>query len=149
MIATIIDCPVTPEIERVLLACSGACSECDCRAGEIGCAIRFDGLVRRLESTGEIDQPEGRALRPLVGLVYEAYEPMASREFASLAQSIAREFSLAAISAIHSRGLVKVGEVSFVLIVEASHRREGIAAVQAFIDRLKCDVPIWKNPVWA
>jgi len=104
-------------------------------AGAITC---FDGIVRPTENN-----------RPLHALDYEAYEPMASRMLRDLAQKLIDEFNLLAVHVQHSRGRVPVGTCSFRLIIASRHRKEGLAAADAFIDRLKQDVPIWKTPVYA
>ncbi|MEI8195308.1 MAG: molybdenum cofactor biosynthesis protein MoaE [Phycisphaerae bacterium] len=104
---------------------------------QAGALISFEGVVRPLEDG-----------RPLAALEYEAYEPMASRQLTQLAQRIQCEHGLLAIYVLHSRGRVEVGQISFRLVVAARHRREGIAALAAFIDDLKRLVPIWKTPVW-
>jgi molybdopterin synthase catalytic subunit len=108
------------------------------RGGCIGASLRFEGIVRRLEDG-----------RELIALEYRTYDPMAERELHSLARAVAERHGLSSIIALHSRGRVPVGEASFVLEVAAPHRREALAAVTDFIDRLKQDVPIWKQPVWA
>ena len=45
----------------------------------------------------------------------------------------------------HSVGWVPVGECSFRLEVAAPHRQEAMLAMGEFINRLKQDVPIWKQ----
>ncbi|MFN0010069.1 MAG: molybdopterin synthase catalytic subunit [Phycisphaerales bacterium] len=107
--------------------------------------LRFEGIVRRSEPC---EQSAGAA-RNLLALDYEAYDPMAQRELESLARDVLARHGLISILVLHSRGRVAVGEVSFVLEVGAAHRAETLAAVAEFIDRLKRDVPIWKEPVWA
>lgn len=102
-----------------------------------GAVLSFDGIVRPREEDREI-----------VALDYEAYEPMAGRELRTLAEDVARRHGVLAIHARHSRGRVGVGECSFWLRVASRHRKEGIAALDEFIDRMKRDVPIWKTPVY-
>jgi molybdopterin synthase catalytic subunit len=110
---------------------------------QTGALVRFDGIVRRMEpdATGEG--------RPLAALDYRTYDPMAERELAALARRTLGEHGLLRIAALHSRGRVDVGATSFILIVEAAHRKDALAAMTAFIEALKRDVPIWKHPVWA
>lgn len=103
-----------------------------------GAWLVFEGIVRGLE--------EGRALS---ALDYQAYEPMASRQLAALAEDVAGRYGLLRIEVLHSRGAVPVGACSFRLSVWSAHRKEALAAMDEFIDRLKRDVPIWKRPVWA
>jgi molybdopterin synthase catalytic subunit len=102
-----------------------------------GALLCFEGIVRPTE--------DGRAL---VALDYEAYEPMAQRQLDALARQVVERHGLLALDVTHSRGRVPVGLVGFRLRVAASHRHEGLAAMEEFIDRMKRDVPIWKNPVF-
>lgn len=139
--AAIVNGPLTPQAEAdVLSLVSGAGG-----SGLAGAVLRFEGVVRR----NEADQDRGGALRPLAALNYQTYDPMAQRELESLARGVAERHGLRSIAALHSRGRVRVGEVSFVLIVTAAHRAEAIAGLTEFIDQMKQDVPIWKRPVWA
>ncbi len=110
---------------------------------ETGARVRFEGIVRRTERNSDGGDSA------LVALDYEVYEPMASAQLLALAKRIGLAHDLQAIVTLHSRGRVPVGEVSFVLIIDSAHRREGLAAATEFIDDLKRDVPIWKRAVWA
>lgn len=101
-----------------------------------GAVVCFEGVARPTEH-GE----------PIATLDYEAYEPMASRELERLAREVLHEFGLLGVLVEHSRGRVAVGERSFRLRVAALHRNEALAALERFIDRLKQDVPIWKQAV--
>jgi molybdopterin synthase catalytic subunit len=148
VVARVVDGPLTRDAEAGALAESGWRPARDAAGapaqGRVGAAVRFEGIVRRLEPSAE----EAGRERELVALEYQTYDPMAERELLSLACGTAERHGLASLVALHSRGRVGVGEVSFVLIVESPHRAEALAAMSAFIDRLKQDVPIWKSPVW-
>ncbi len=104
----------------------------------VGALIVFEGIVRPLE-----DQ------RPLDALDYEAYLPMACDELRKLAQRIAAQHGLLGVVVEHSRGRVAVGACSFRLRIAARHRKEGLAAMDTFIDQMKRDIPIWKSPVFS
>jgi len=106
------------------------------RAIGAGAYLVFEGIVRPLEG-----------IEPIVALEYEAYEPMATRELTRLAHDILARHALAAISVEHSRGRVPAGACSFRLRIWSGHRKEGLAAMDEFIDRMKRDVPIWKRVV--
>src|SRR5437868_5304830 len=99
-----------------------------------GAVLVFEGIVRATEGDREI-----RALH------YQAYEPMAQRMITSIGEDLLRKHGLLSIKVEHSRGRVAVGECSFRLTVCSRHRKEGLAAADEFIDRLKADVPIWKS----
>ncbi|MEO0529403.1 MAG: molybdenum cofactor biosynthesis protein MoaE [Planctomycetota bacterium] len=103
-----------------------------------GAWVTFEGIVRPLEDD-----------RQLVALDYEAYEPMTKRELQRLAAKVVEEHGLLAIVVEHSVGRVTVGETSFRLSVGSAHRAEAIAATDAFIERMKRDVPLWKTAVYA
>lgn len=104
----------------------------------VGSRIRFEGIVRGLE--------DGKRL---AAIQYEAYEPMASRMLEAIAREEARREGIRSILVVHSRGRVGAGEVSFACEVRSAHRAEGLAALAAFIDRMKRDAPIWKRLVAA
>jgi molybdopterin synthase catalytic subunit len=103
-----------------------------------GAFVVFEGVVR-----GEEDG------KKLEALDYQVYEPMAGKQLESLAIAIVQEFGVLDVAVWHSSGLVKVGEVSFRLVIEGAHRHESLEAVGEFIERMKRDVPIWKKPVFA
>jgi len=103
-----------------------------------GAMICFEGVVRPTENG-----------RPLAALDYEVYEPMAVRQLRRLAEEAAERFGLSGVFVQHSHGRVGAGECSFRLWIAAVHRKEALAAMDDFIDRLKRDVPIWKSPVFA
>ena len=137
VVASIVDGPVTLAAERSAVRSVSHRLELARNDGESGATFRFEGIVRRLESGRELESLE-----------YEAYEPMAGRELEMLAAGVAESLGLTSIVAMHSRGRVGVGQVSFVLVVSSPHRAESLAAVSEFIDRLKRDIPIWKRPIW-
>ncbi len=101
-----------------------------------GAIVCFEGRVRAIEN--------GRTIR---GLCYEAYEPMAANMLAAIGEETVCQHGLIGLYVEHSKGLVLVGECSFRLQVAGRHRREALAAMSEFIDRLKRDVPIWKTAV--
>ena len=107
-----------------------------------GAVVTFEGVVRR----GEPDA-DG-TVRELAALLYEAYEPMTTRELRRLAASLGTEHGLLAAAVEHSVGAVPVGGCSFRLRAAGRHRAETLAFVAAFIDRMKRDVPLWKVPRW-
>jgi molybdopterin synthase catalytic subunit len=105
-------------------------------AGDDGAVVVFEGIVRRLENG-----------RPISGLTYDVYSPMAENLLQELGQSLIHDFGVTTVIVEHSRGFVPVGQCSFRLVVSGCHRQEVFRAAQWFIDRLKEDVPIWKKPV--
>jgi molybdopterin synthase catalytic subunit len=152
VLAFIVDGPLSPEAQARALHAHAQAWHALTRGGEVGATLRFEGIVRRAEpdfGTASAGAAGGGRERDLLALDYETYDPMAERGLLALAREVAGRHGLAGILALHSRGRVGVGEVSFVLEAAAAHRAETLAAVADFIDRLKQDVPIWKRAVWA
>lgn len=102
-----------------------------------GALFCFEGFVRPSEDD-----------KPIVALDYEAYEPMASKELTRLAEDLMSKHGLISMCIEHSTGRVAVGECSFRLRIASYHRKEGILAMDEFINRLKQDVPLWKTAVY-
>jgi len=101
---------------------------------ETGAVVEFHGIVRATE---------GEA--PVAGLFYEAYEPMARKEFARLIADLGERHSPQAVSVVHRLGFVPVGEASLYVRVGAKHRGAALAFCGELVDRMKQDVPIWKT----
>jgi molybdopterin synthase catalytic subunit len=99
-----------------------------------GAGVVFEGIVRADEAGRRIE-----------ALAYESYQPMAQRQMEKVARALIDRHGLIGLDVEHSVGRVPVGGCSLRLIVWAAHRREALAAAEAFIDVLKRDVPIWKS----
>jgi molybdopterin synthase catalytic subunit len=93
------------------------------RTEEHGAVVTFQGVVRRDRTDiGVIDH-----------LVYEAYVPMAEREFSRILKEVSTRWPQAAAVIQHRVGRVNVGETS----VFCRHA----------IDQIKTAVPLWKKDV--
>ncbi len=99
-----------------------------------GAWMIFDGVVRPTEDGLEIS-----------GLHYEAYRPMAEQQLESIGTELVTKHGLISMDIEHSVGFVPNFACSFRLVIESKHRKEGLLAMDEFIDRLKQDVPIWKQ----
>lgn len=100
--------------------------------------VVFEGRVR--------DHAEGRAV---LGLEYEAYEPLAVSEGrAILAEALAR-FDILDVRAIHRVGRLQIGDIAVWIAVSAAHRVEAFAACRYAIDEIKKRVPIWKREIYS
>lgn len=99
-----------------------------------GAWIAFDGIVRPTEDGQDI-----------AGLDYEAYRPMAEQQLSAIGEDLVEKHGLLSMDIEHSVGFVPNFGCSFRLIIESRHRKEGLKAMDEFIDRLKQDVPIWKS----
>jgi molybdopterin synthase catalytic subunit len=104
-----------------------------------GAVVLLVGTVR--------NQTGGRAV---AYLAYEAYEKMALKVFAEIADKLRERWPGTRGIAIHHRlGQLGVGEISVIVAVGNPHRSEAFAACEYAIDSLKADAPIWKKEVWA
>lgn len=100
-----------------------------------GAVVVMSGTVRH--------QTNGK---PVVALEYQAYEPMAVRVFASIADQIRRKWPDVNRIVIHHRiGRLQIGEISVLVAVGCPHRSEAFAACKYAIDTLKHNAPIWKK----
>ena len=103
-----------------------------------GAVVDFFGVVRSIENDRMIDAIE-----------YEAFEAMAERQLALIADEAKDRYGLVSVVIHHRIGLVPVGEASLFVRVTARHRRAAFEGSSQIIERLKQAVPIWKHPVYA
>jgi molybdopterin synthase catalytic subunit len=114
------------------------------KQGSDGAVVVFDGIVR--------DNTRGR--RTLY-LDYEAYEEMATKQIAELAEQAVERFGVRGITLVHRLGRLEIGETSVLIVVASAHRGAAFEANRWLIDTLKKTVPIWKKEtfvdgtVWA
>lgn len=104
----------------------------------MGADIRFLGVVR-----GEENQ------RPIRGIRYSAYLPMAERELAKIAEEGRRRFGPHPLTIHHVVGEVAAGAPSVVIRLALPHSREAFAAIDWYLRELKSRVPIWKEPIYS
>lgn len=102
-----------------------------------GAIATFTGTTR-IESRG----------RTVTHLDYEAYEGMAERVMAEIAEGLQARYELSAVAIHHRVGRVGIGETSVVIAVSAPHRQDALAACKDAIDELKERVPLWKKEVY-
>ena len=108
------------------------------RDEQAGAIATFTGTTR-ISSRG----------RTVTHLDYEAYEGMAERVMAEIAESLQSRYELSAVAIHHRVGRVGIGETSVVIAVSAAHRQDALAACKDAIDELKERVPLWKKEVYS
>lgn len=101
---------------------------------EIGACLEFSGIVRELENG-----------KGIPGLFYEAYEPMARKKLAEILEQLRIQHPCEAVWFIHRLGFVPVGEASLYIRIVSRHRQASLAFMAELIDRLKAEVPVWKQ----
>lgn len=107
------------------------------RTGDGG-VVTFLGVVR--------DEANGRRVS---GLSYEAFEPMAVREFEAIAREARDRFGDVRIAIVHRIGELSAGEISVAVLASAAHRGTAFDACRYAIDELKRRAPIWKKERYA
>jgi molybdopterin synthase catalytic subunit len=128
----LIDGPVTPDAISEVVSKAGKNHEC-------GAHSLFLGQVRR-------DQSEGKSVK---AIEYSAYEEMVIMEADKINKSILSEFNeVKAIEIIHSKGYVKAGEISLLVMVSAGHRDHASKACAKAVELIKEKLPIWKKEVF-
>jgi molybdopterin synthase catalytic subunit len=103
-----------------------------------GAVVDFFGVVRAIENEQVID-----------GIEYEAFEAMAERQLALIADEAKERYGLVSVIVHHRIGFVRAGEASLFVRVTARHRGAAFEGSSQIIERLKQSVPIWKHPVYA
>ena len=121
------------------LATSSPSNHGDLDANRGGATCTFEGITRP-----ETHPEHG----DLVALRYEAAEPLATNRMKNLAAEIAQRHSLHRITVEHAIGEVTVGESSVRITTVADHREAAFVACREMIDRLKSEIPIWKQECW-
>lgn len=102
--------------------------------GAHGAVVSFEGVVRNCSQGREV-----------VGLEYEAYEPMARSRLQAIAAEAAARWPLLHLRILHRLGYLRVGEVSVQVVVASAHRADAFEACRFAIDSLKRSAPIWKK----
>jgi len=108
------------------------------RAGDGG-IVAFVGVVRDRSDDG----------RPVDGLSYEAFEPMALQAFEDIARDARERFGDVRVGIVHRTGSLRVGDVAVVVAASAPHRAAAFAACAYAIDEVKRRAPIWKKEAYA
>lgn len=103
-----------------------------------GAVVLFLGTVREL--TGDVRT---------TALDYEAYPDMARAKMGALCDEACSRWPVIAAALVHRLGHMEPGDVSVAVAVSCPHRKEAFEAGRFLIDRLKEDVPIWKQENWA
>jgi MoaE-MoaD fusion protein len=112
-----------------------------------GAVAIFLGQTRQSPGTpapGQEAEAARFASQRVVGLSYEAFEPMALTVLDQIAAEIEARFGVRRVAILHRVGEVALGEASVAIAVAAPHRDEAFAACRYAIEELKARAPIWK-----
>lgn len=100
----------------------------------VGAVSLFLGTVR--------DFNDGR---PVTGMEYEAYLPMAVAELRAVAEAACETAPGLRVAIEHRVGSLQISDVSVAIACAHAHRAPAMDAARLIIDTLKQRVPIWKR----
>ncbi len=101
---------------------------------DCGAVALFVGTVR--------DHHDGK---PVVSLSYSAFQEMAEKEFAKIANDAKEKWAVGAVYIAHRTGKLEIGDASVIIAVSSGHRAESFEACRYAIETLKKLAPIWKE----
>jgi molybdopterin synthase catalytic subunit len=104
------------------------------QAPGVGAVSLFLGTVRDLNDG-----------RPVSGMEYEAYAPMAESELRAIAEETCGRFAGLRLVVEHRVGTLEIGEASVAIVASHAHRAQAMDAAREVIESLKQRVPIWKR----
>jgi len=104
---------------------------------ECGGMVVFIGVVRN-ETKG----------KKVVRLEYECYQSMALKELKKITVDAARLWGIKNMIVHHRTGILEIGDIAVVIVINAKHRQEAFEACRYAIDTLKKTVPIWKKEIY-
>ena len=85
---------------------------------------------------------EGKAVK---ALKYTAYTPVAEKMIRQIEQEIRAKYGVSYVRVIHRIGALDIGEKAIIAIAYAAHRREAFTACEEAVERVKHEVPVWKE----
>lgn len=105
--------------------------QCFPECGGIGI---FIGTVR--------NHHEGRAVK---ALKYTAYAPVAEKMIRQIENDIQLKYGVSYVRVVHRIGALDIGDTAIIAMAYAPHRREAFEACEEAVERVKHEVPVWKE----
>lgn len=99
----------------------------------MGALVTFEGIVR--------DHDGGQSVR---SLDYTCH-PTAQDVLTRVAQSVAADFPEVNLWTAHRTGHLQIGDMAFAVLAASAHRKEAFRACEVMSNRVKAEVPIWKE----
>ncbi|SED91708.1 molybdenum cofactor biosynthesis protein MoaE [Rhodococcus koreensis] len=103
---------------------------------EAGAVVLFSGVVRNHDGGRDVDLLE-----------YQAH-PDAETYLRRCCERVSAVHGFP-VAVVHRVGALGVGELALVAAVAAPHRAEAFEACADLVERIKCEVPIWKRQRFA
>ncbi|TXJ10057.1 MAG: molybdenum cofactor biosynthesis protein MoaE [Acinetobacter sp.] len=83
--------------------------------------------------------------KAVLALKYTAYTPLAEKMIRQIEQDIEAKFQVERVRVIHRIGDLTVGETAIIAMAYAAHRHEAFLACEEAVERVKHEVPIYKE----
>ena len=109
--------------------------DCYPECGGIGI---FVGTVR--------NHHEGRSVD---ALCYTAYAPLAEKMIRQIEQEVEAKYAVQYVRVVHRVGKLGIGGKAIIALAYAEHRREAFAACEEAVERVKHEVPVWKEEFYS
>lgn len=87
--------------------------------------------------------------KQVLSLTYTAYAPLAEKQIRDIEHAVADKYGVPYLRVVHRVGALAIGEVAIYCVARAPHRAEAFAACKEAVDRVKHEVPIWKEEFYA
>ncbi|MBT3237003.1 MAG: molybdenum cofactor biosynthesis protein MoaE [Bdellovibrionales bacterium] len=78
-------------------------------------------------------------------LFYDCYPEMGESVLTEICQTVAATLPLCGIFVQHRYGELAIGESSVLIMISSGHRDESFKACRYIIERIKLDLPVWKQ----
>ena len=78
-------------------------------------------------------------------LKYTAYAPVAEKMIREIEQQIQTKYQVSYVRVVHRIGELGIGETAIIAMAYAAHRLEAFAACEEAVERVKHEVPVWKE----
>ena len=85
---------------------------------------------------------QGKAVK---ALKYTSYAPLAEKMIRQIEQEVTQKYAVSYVRVVHRIGELAIGETAIIAIAYAAHRREAFAACEEAVERVKHEVPVWKE----
>lgn len=105
---------------------------------DAGSLLWFHGVTRRTTIAGD----QTTVTRQLS---YTAHRSMAEYQLQLIAKESIQAFALHRVLIWHRLGMVPIGQSSVIVGCSSAHRVESFNAIAMIMNRIKKDVPIWKQ----
>lgn len=103
-----------------------------------GALVIFSGNVRAVDGELQVE-----------ALDYDVHREMAEQAIRRIEEEILERKGVLSCRIVHRVGYVPAGESSVYVVVRGRHRPEAFEAAREGIERVKREVPIWKEDVLA